>query len=52
MIIWGVVLAFFGLNTALIAWFILRFTVGPIWALIGFNAVLVGTCFVIASLFA
>lgn len=51
MIIWGIVLAFFGLNTALIAWLIVRLTVGPVWALIGFNAVLVGTCFGIISLF-
>ena len=52
MIILGAVLAFFGLNTALVAWFILRFTVGPLWALVVFNTVLVGTCFAIVSLFA
>lgn len=52
MIIWGVVLAFFGLNIALIAWLIVRLTAGPVWALIVFNAVLAGTYFGIISLFA
>lgn len=50
MIIWCVVLGFLGLNMALVAWFVLRFTVGAFWALVGFNAVLVGTCLSIVEL--
>lgn len=51
MIVWAVVLAFFGLNTALIAWVVLRFTVGALGALVGFNVVLAGTVFSIISLY-
>lgn len=51
MIIWAVVLMFFGLSIALIAWLIVRLTLGAIPALIVFNAVLIGTYFVIISLF-
>ena len=52
MIIWGAVLGFFGLNIALLAWLAVRITVGPIWALVVFNAVLAGVYLVIISLFA
>lgn len=50
MIVWAVVLAFLGISTALIAWLIVRLTVGPLSALVVFNAVLVGTYFAIISL--
>ena len=50
MIVWGAVLGFFGLNIALLAWLAVRITVGPIWALIVFYAVLAGTYFGIISL--
>ena len=52
MIIWGAVLAFFGLNIALITWLIMRLTVGPIWALVVFSVALAATYFGIISLFA
>lgn len=52
VLIWCVVLAFFGLNTSLVAWLILRITAGPIWALVGFNAMLVATIYNIVQLIA
>lgn len=52
ILIWCLVLAFFGLNMSLVAWVILRFTAGPFWALVAFNAVLVGTCYGILQLVA
>jgi hypothetical protein len=50
MLVWMIVLAFLGLNAALIAWFIVRFTAGPFWALFVFNAVLFGTVYHIIQL--
>lgn len=47
LLIWCIVLAFLGLNSALIAWFIVRLTAGPIWALVAFNVILGVTCFAI-----
>lgn len=48
-LVWAMVLAFFGLNTALVAWFIVRFTItgdhGGLLAILAFNAVLIATCF-------
>lgn len=44
-LIWCVVLAFFGLNVAVAGWLVLRFTVGAWSALIGFNAILIATCY-------
>lgn len=44
------VLAFLGLLCALLAWFVLYFMVGRVWALLGFNAVLFGTCFLIIEI--
>ena len=46
--IWAIVLAFFGLNTALVAYVVVRLTVpthGPWLALVTFNVVLIATCF-------
>lgn len=45
LLIWSVVLAFLGLNAALVAWFILRFWIGPWAALLAFNAVLIATVY-------
>ena len=50
VLIWAVVLSFLGINSALIAWFILRFTAGPMWALVGFNAVLMTTIYCVVQL--
>ena len=52
LLVWAVVLAFLGLNTALVAWVVLRFTVGGFWAMVGFQAVLLTTICGILSLIA
>ena len=43
LLVWAVVLAFLGLNTALVAWLVLRLTVGGLWAAVGFQAILLAT---------
>ena len=50
LLIWCVVLAFLGLNAALVGWLVIRFTFGPWWALVVFNAVLIATIYHIYSL--
>jgi len=50
LLIWCIVLAFLGLNTALVAWFLLRLSAGPIYALVAFNAMLFATCWGIIQL--
>lgn len=52
LLVWCVILAFLGLNTALVAWVVLRLTAGGFWAMIGFQAVLVTTIWGIVSLIA
>ena len=50
ILVWVVVLAFLGLNTALVAWVVLRVAVGGFWAALGFQAVLLTTIWGILSL--
>ena len=50
ILVWCVVLAFLGLNMATVAWLVLRLTVGGMWAMIGFQAVLLTTVFGIIQL--
>ena len=50
ILVWTVVLAFLGLNIALVAWLVLRLTVGGFWATLGFQAVLVTTIWGILQL--
>lgn len=50
LMVWCVVLAFLGLNTALVAWVVLRFTAGGLWAMLGFHTILLTTVWGILSL--
>lgn len=50
LMVWCVVLALLGLNLALVAWLILRLTVGGFWATLGFQAMLATTIFGILQL--
>ena len=52
LLVWAVVLAFLGLNLGLVAWLSLRFTLGPIWALIAFNSTLACTIWAVFGLIA
>lgn len=50
ILVWCVVLAFFGLNLALVAWAMLRLTIGGFWAMLGFQTILLTTVWGILSL--
>ena len=50
LLVWCVVLAFLGLNLAIVAWLILRLTIGGIAATLGFHAILATTIFGIIQL--
>ena len=50
LLVWCLVLAFFGLNLALVAWLILRVTLGAFWATVGFQAMVLTTIWGILSL--
>lgn len=50
LMVWCLVLAYLGLNTALVAWLILRLTAGGLWATVGFHTILVTTLWGILSL--
>lgn len=48
--IWCTVLAFFGLNTAVVAYFVVRITTNALWGLLAFNAILMATCWGIVQI--
>lgn len=50
ILVWCVILAFFGLNLALVAWLVLRLAIGGIAATLGFQAILLTTVWGILSL--
>ncbi len=50
LIVWCLVLAFFGLNLALVAWVMLRLAIGGVAATLGFQAILLTTVWGILSL--
>ena len=52
MMVWAIVLAFFGLNVALAGWLVVRFTAGPVWAMATFNLILIMTIYGILQIVA
>jgi len=50
LLVWCLVLAFVGLNLALIVWITLRLSVGAAAAQLGFYIMLASTCWAIFSL--